>query len=113
MQILGEFPCMIASDDVKTAALGLQSKIKALEWRGTTGPEIEQLRKELERISWQFNYDKTCQVELRFQELKFNLIWDLQLDELVDRQLTPQTKAFVRIVLGTLASLASAKGGSA
>jgi hypothetical protein len=31
------------------------------------------------------------------------LVWKLQADELVDRNLTPQTKASIRIVLGTLA----------
>jgi len=34
--------------------------------------------------------------------LEYDLIWKLQTDELVDRELTPQTKASIRIVLGTV-----------
>jgi len=113
LQILAEFPGMVIGDAVKTTALDLQARIKAMEWRGTAGPEVEQLRKELERITWQFNYEETCQVEMRFHELQFDLIWALQADELVDLQLTPQTKASIRIVLGTLASFAGARGKGA
>ena len=36
-------------------------------------------------------------------DLKFDLVWKLQVDDLVDRDLTPQTKASICIVLGTLA----------
>lgn len=42
------------------------------------------------------------QVELRFHTLNYELIWKLQSDELVDRVLTPQTRASIRIVLGTI-----------
>lgn len=42
-------------------------------------------------------------IEIRFKDLNYELIWRLQLDELIDRELTPQTKASIRIVLGTLA----------
>ncbi|NLX23330.1 MAG: hypothetical protein GXY55_16890 [Phycisphaerae bacterium] len=35
--------------------------------------------------------------------MDYELIWKLQTDELVDRNLTPQTKASIRIVLGTVA----------
>jgi hypothetical protein len=45
-------------------------------------------------------------VELRFDHLDYALIARLQADELVDRELTPQTRASIRIVLGTLAAFA-------
>lgn len=57
---------------------------------------------ELERACAQLEYDGQCQVEIRFSELKYELVWMLQGDELVDRKLTPQSKASIRIVLGTL-----------
>jgi hypothetical protein len=47
------------------------------------------------------------QVEIRFDSLNYELIHVLQTDELVDRQLTPQTRASIRIVLGTLSGLLS------
>ena len=44
-------------------------------------------------------------LELRFRKLDYPLIWKLQTDPLVDTNLTPQTQASIRIVLGTLADL--------
>ena len=46
-------------------------------------------------------------VEIRFDEKKANLslIDELRKDELVSREHTPQTKASIRIVLGTLRDL--------
>jgi hypothetical protein len=51
-------------------------------------------------------YDEKTQVEIRFNDLKFDLVWKLQVDDLVDCNLTPQTKASIQIVLGTLAQFA-------
>ena len=51
-------------------------------------------------------YDEKTQVEIRFNDLKFDLVWKLQVDDLIDRNLTPQTKASIQIVLGTLAQFA-------
>lgn len=59
----------------------------------------------MDQLAPEFRYIEPCQVELRFHELKFDLIWKLQVDDCVDRDLTPQTRASIRIVLGTLASL--------
>ncbi len=41
-------------------------------------------------------------IEIRFSQLKYKLVWHLQKDELVDRELTPQSRASIRIVLGGL-----------
>jgi hypothetical protein len=46
-------------------------------------------------------------VEIRFNDLTYDLVWKLQKDDLVDRDLTPQTKASICIVLGTLAQFAA------
>ena len=102
-QILSEFPAMVVDDSTKTSALDLLSRLKLLESEPTTGPETEQLRKQLDQLAPQLKYDGKCQVEIRFNDLKFDLVWKLQADDLVDRKLTPQTKASIRIVLGTLA----------
>ena len=51
------------------------------------------------------SYDGAVQVEIRFDSLNYELIQELLTDELVDRSLTPQTRASIRIVLGTLSGL--------
>jgi hypothetical protein len=102
-QILSEFPAMVVDDNDKTAALNLLSRIEKSELQAITGPETERLKEQLDRLAPQLKYDEKCQVEIRFNDLTYDLIWKLQVDDLVDRDLTPQTKASIRIVLGTLA----------
>jgi len=52
-------------------------------------------------------------IEIRFKELKYDeVIWPLQQDPLVDRLRTPQTRASIRIVLGTIDELRSKKSQS-
>lgn len=51
--------------------------------------------------------DNIC-IELRFTSLVYELIWLLQQDPLVDRALTPQTHASIRIVVGTVENLSKA-----
>jgi hypothetical protein len=103
--ILDEFPAMIFEDDNKTQALPLleRSKIDSLP-----SSEKMQVNKELAKIGRLFKFDGQSQVEMRFSELNYKLIWQLQTDELVDRQLTPQTKASIRIVMGKLEQFANA-----
>lgn len=61
------------------------------------------------RIIEQLEIDPSIRIEIRFKDLKYDLVWKLQADELVDRKLTPQTKASIRIVLGTLERFPSKK----
>jgi hypothetical protein len=44
-------------------------------------------------------------IEIRFKDLVFDLVFALQKDPLVSKQYTPQTKASIRIVLGTVGDL--------
>lgn len=102
-QILKEFPAVVVDDAAKTSALNLQSSLTD----ENTSSEVERRSKEkLDQVATLLNFDEKCQVEIRFNDLNYDLIWKLQLDELVDRNLTPQTKASIRIVLGTLAHFA-------
>lgn len=48
--------------------------------------------------------NRSC-IELRFKELDFELVAMLQRDPLVDTQLTPRSKASIRIVLDSLEGL--------
>lgn len=59
---------------------------------------VEKIRK----TSRHLVFDGNCQFELRFRELNYDLIVMLKADKLVDRHLTPQTKASIRIVLATV-----------
>jgi len=102
-QILREFPAMVVDDDAKTSALSIMSRLKILEWKAIAGPETERLKEQLDRLAPQLKYDEKCQVEIRFNDLTYDLVWRLQSDDLVDRDLTLQTKASICIVLGTLA----------
>jgi hypothetical protein len=101
--ILKECSAMVVDDVARASALRLLSRLKGA---AATDSEKRDLRREFEELAAQFKYDETCQVELRFKEVNYGLIWKLQADELVDRNLTPQTKASIRIVLGTLAQFA-------
>ena len=102
-EILDKFPSMIADAEAKTNALCLLARLKELEDEAAAGPETARLKEQLQQLAARFQYDDQCQVELRFHDLNYELIWKLQADDLVDRNLTPQTKASIRIVLGTLA----------
>ena len=93
---------MIIEDSGKTSALKLFSRLKTLECDPTAGAETDRVKQQLQQLAPQFQYDERCQVELRFNDLNYALIWKLQADGLVDRGLTPQTGASIRIVLGTL-----------
>ena len=92
----------------------LVAKLADLEQAEQDAKNLEdQKRKELADVGKQFDqmasrlqYDESCQVELRFSDLKYELVWKLQMDDLVDRNLTPQTKASILIVLGTIAQFA-------
>jgi hypothetical protein len=103
IQILNEFPAMVVDDNAKTSALNLLSRLKLLESEATAGPETERVKTQLNQLALQLKYDGECQVEIRFNRLNYDLIWKLQVEDLVNRNLTPQTKASIRIVLGTLA----------
>jgi hypothetical protein len=101
-QILKEFPAIVVDDSNKTAALDLQSSLELLEWKDKNSPEIQKLKKQLDQIASRLKFDEKCQVEIRFHDLKYDLVWKLQADDLIDHSLTPQTKASIRIVLGTI-----------
>jgi hypothetical protein len=101
--ILNEFPAMVVDDSLKTKALNVLSRLKLSESEAATGPETERLRVQVDQLVSHLTYDGKCQVEIRFNRLNYDLTWKLQTDDLVHRNLTAQTKASIRIVLGTLA----------
>jgi len=115
-QILAEFPAMIGDGPAKAEALALSSALRQLDWRIAANPKSadlaskrEQMSKRLAQLLSQFTYVSHCQVELRFTDLNYDLIARLQTDDLVDCELTPQTRASIRIVLGTVATFGRTK----
>jgi hypothetical protein len=103
-EMLLKFPAVVLIDaSIKTKALALVRRLKALEEDSEAGPEIKQLMKQWDQVAPQLRYDENCRVEIRFHNLNYETIEKLQVNELVDRTLTPQTKASIRIVLGSLA----------
>ncbi|MCX6901630.1 MAG: hypothetical protein NT105_23365 [Verrucomicrobia bacterium] len=105
-EILAELSRMVVDDAAKAGALELMSRLERLEWQAKAEPEKERLAKQLDQLALRLRYDAKCQVEIRFKDLNYELIWKLQQDDLVDRNLTPQTKASIRIVLGTISRFA-------
>lgn len=92
---------MVIDDAAKASLLNLRSRQSETK----TGPAAERrMKDQMEHLASQLTYDDKCQVEIRFNDLNYNLVWKLRADDdLVDRNLTPQTRASIRIVLGTLA----------
>ncbi len=97
-----EFPSLLLDNTAKTKTLEL---IKKLNPKESTKPEQIQLKDDLKELAGDLEFDGKVQVELRFHDLDYDLIWKLQIDDLVDRELTPQTRASIRIVLGTIADI--------
>lgn len=102
-EILDALPALIADDDAKEAyAACLDQQLP----KDASESQKQRAKERQEELSRSLNYDGRVRVEIRFDHLDYALIDRLQSDELVDRELTPQTPASIRIVLGTLAAFA-------
>lgn len=66
---------------------------------------IDHCRQRLDSLLANIEIDESTQLQLRFGQLDYDLIRELQTDSLVDQALTPKSGASIKIVLGTLASL--------
>jgi hypothetical protein len=109
-KILSEFPEMVIEPKSKTSAHPIATQLERMTKEAHKYPDkvlLEQqkelLKKQLKHFAFDPHYNEDAQVELCFHELNYELVWKLQRDELIDRTLTPQSKASIRIVLGTLA----------
>lgn len=99
-----EFPEMFLDNAQKDSALELVNKIKKAKRSG--GIENQKsLNSQLAMLKDDVSYLESVYIGMRFDTLVFELIWALQKDCLVDRDLTPQTRASIRIVIGTIANL--------
>lgn len=102
-EILGDLPALIVDDAAKAA---FQQHLKSPPAKDAGEKVKKEWDERCEELVAELHYDGGVRVELRFDQLDYDLIARLQSDDLVDRELTPQTRASIRIVLGTLAAFA-------
>ena len=108
-KILNSFPKMIADCKQKDKGLQLLQKINDIEAENkkssANAKSIEKLRQQLDEIANNLEVHEDTFVEIRFKGIDYNMLTELQKDELVSQEHTPQTKASIRIVLGTIKDL--------
>ena len=102
IQILDDCDQMVAADEVKREALRLLAEKGRLETKGANQKAVQELSGKLTARGRGLRINPEVQVEIRFHTLRYALVWALQSNPLIDQALTPQTKASIRIVLGTL-----------
>ena len=122
--ILRKFPDMLHDSEEKSNAAiiirkiaELEAKLKqANEIRNTTlrNNKIDSLTNDLQALMPELNQLTDCFdiradifIELRFEKPILEEIFKLQSDPMVSQHYTPQTKASVRIVLGTITDIYS------
>jgi hypothetical protein len=116
LQILEEFPAMISESEFKDKGTKLFETLQGLRvelkdvYRANMKAEIQ---KKIEKTSQLLNADlqkiefkEDTFVEIRFKTPLLDLIFKMQKDPLISQVHTPQTKASIQIVLGTLRELA-------
>ena len=107
--ILNYFPRMITDSKQKDKGLQLLQKINDIEAenkKSSGNPKsTEKLRQQLDEIVKNLEVNEDTLIEIRFKGIDYNMITELQKDELVSQEYTPQTKASIRIVLGTIKNL--------
>lgn len=101
--VLDEFPDMVANSAAKSQAMEL---MKIVEVFNVLGPRsriseaaCRKAKETLAAIEPQLRYEEDVNIEVRFKVLKYDLIWELKTDPLVDAELTRQENSSIRIVL--------------
>lgn len=96
------FPGISAPGAVKNKMLKL---LKEPQPEKPTEAEKKGWEDRFQKLAMNLEFEGETQIELRFYDLDYELIRRLQTEDLVDRILTPQSKASIRIVLGTISSI--------
>jgi hypothetical protein len=116
LEIFKTFPDMISDSPQKEKASSIVQSIVVLEKerknatadvKDKTSEKIKKLTGEVNPLLDPLELRDDTFVEIRFDAKKVNLplIFELQKDEQVSQEHTPQSKASVRIVLGTMRDL--------
>lgn len=104
--ILKELPALIVDDPARKAFIANRDKPLP---KDASESQRQRAKEDLKELALSLRYDGGVRVEIRFDSISYELVWRLQSDELVDRALTPQTRASIRIVLGTLSAFCPSK----
>ncbi len=100
---------MFLESKLKNQVMQLSLERKALQ---ADKGDCKEVDAKIRALAPNLEVDWEVQIALRFGELDYELIERLQKDELIDRALTPQTGASIRIVLGTLVDLLERTGSA-
>ena len=87
------------------ARASLQKHYKGKPKKDAKESAREAWSEKLKALEKKLSYIPEARVELRFPNLNYEIIDQLRADPLVDRELTPQTRASIRIVLGKIEEL--------
>jgi hypothetical protein len=108
-EILNFSPKMIVDCSQKEKGLHLLQKINVIESENKKNSgkpkSSEKFRLQLSDIANNMEIKDDTFVEIRFKGTDLDTIFKIQQDELISQEYTPQTKASIRIVLGTLKDL--------
>jgi len=108
-EILISFPQMVVDCRQKEKSIQLFKNIYSTEEknRGNRGnpKSNDDLMQQLDEVAKNLEVREDTFVEIRFRKGDWDLIFKLQQDELISQKHTPQTKASLRIVLGTIEEL--------
>lgn len=112
-EILKMFPAMIDDSQQKEKSVELAQSIMLLEMdkkksgeiKGNQSQKIEKAKSQLLQIVDNLDIKKDTYIEIRFNKANLDLIYKLQKDGLVSQKHTPQSKASIRIVLGTIGEM--------
>lgn len=113
--IAEEFPEMIHDSIYKKKACELVQSIRGLRkeiartfvWKAKDDlrEKMYDHEERLEQLAENLEVKEDTFVEIRFNALDYNIVDDLRKDPIISLKHTPQTKASIRIVLGTLDEL--------
>ena len=102
-KILSDFPEMIVDTPSKERALEFIKTVKKSEGKEKDIPLVQANYETTSLGKLEFRNDTF--VEIRFEDRNLESIFEMQKDPLVSQRHTPQTRASIRIVLGTLEEL--------
>jgi hypothetical protein len=102
-KVLKEFPAMLVDSPERRRAAELLGRMSRL---GLGKEQLAELADALDKELGHCRVSGDVNIELRFTDLKFEQIWALKADELIDRELTPQSRVGIQIVVLNLGKAA-------
>jgi hypothetical protein len=108
-KILDSFPQMIVDGKQKENVLHLLQKVAEIESekKKDSGKQksSEKFKLKLTEAVSDLEFNDDIFVEIRFNHVNLDLIFEVKQDELISQEHTPKTKASIQVVLGTIGEL--------